>query len=207
MEASSDKCTITNAAQAKALLAAAAEQLGREISVTISRAVLNENNDATYSLHVQEEPDSFYVFTEEDYARELASRKSVSHFKTKKIRDAEAAARRARVTKAIIRVQFPDNYILQVTFQPSDTLVSLTELLKKVISRTDLPFSLYITPPKVHLCDLTKDFYELGLCPGGLVHFVYDIPEGNSWLLLQSDYLVNSLSFLGCLMLSSNNSG
>ncbi|KAH6556625.1 hypothetical protein KP509_1Z166400 [Ceratopteris richardii] len=180
-----------------ALLAAAAEQLGREISVTISRAVLNENNDATYSLHVQEE----------DYARELASRKSVSHFKTKKIRDAEAAARRARVTKAIIRVQFPDNYILQVTFQPSDTLVSLTELLKKVISRTDLPFSLYITPPKVHLCDLTKDFYELGLCPGGLVHFVYDIPEGNSWLLLQSDYLVNSLSFLGCLMLSSNNSG
>jgi tether containing UBX domain for GLUT4 len=86
--------------------------------------------------------------------------------KTKKIRDAEAAAKRASITKvrsswnmcvlaysspdrngisvfflqAVIRVLFPDNYFLEAKFQPSDSLSLLFDLLSKVVSRPDIPF-------------------------------------------------------------------
>lgn len=180
METSSPKFNINDAAQAKALLEAAANHLGREVNVTVCRAALREQDgEATTSIQSQEEePDDFYEFTQEDYARMLASKKPETHLKTKKIRDAEEAARRARLTKAIIRVQFPDNYILEAKFQPSDSLLSLIDLLKKVISRVDLPFYLYTTPPKQRLQDMMKDFYTLGLVPGGLVHFSFDLSKG-----------------------------
>lgn len=169
-----------DAAQAKVLLEAAAELLGREITVSICQAAIPDNNEAVMgSSQVQEEePDDFYEFTEQDYMRMLASKKPEVHLKTKKIRDAEAASRRARITKAIIRVQFPDAYIVETKFQPSDTLSALTNFLKNVISRTELPFYLYTTPPKQRLQDLNKDFYTAGLVPGALVHFSYDMPKG-----------------------------
>eukprot|EP00250_Pteridium_aquilinum_P031824 c44331_g1_i1 orf=182-934(+) len=180
MEASLEESRAKDAAQAKALLEAAAGHLGREITVSICRAAVSRNDGAHMgsAQRQEEESDDFYEFTQEDYARMVASKKSENYLKTKKIRDAEAASRRARHTKAIIRVLFPDNYILEAKFQPSDSLSSLIDLLKRVISRTDLPFYLYTTPPKQRLQDLKRDFYTAGLVPGAIVHFSYDIPKG-----------------------------
>ena len=44
--------------------------------------------------------------------------------------------------QAVIRVLFPDNYILEAKFQASDSLSELIDLLRKVISRPDIPFYL-----------------------------------------------------------------
>lgn len=190
-----EELTTKDAAQAKVLLEAVAEHLGREISVSICQAAILKNDGVvTGSAQIQEEEsDDFYEFTEQDYARMLASKKTEVHLKTKKIRDAEAASRRARITKTIIRVQFPDTYILEAKFQPSDTLLSLIDLLKKVISRSELPFYLYTTPPKQRLQDLNKDFYSAGLVPGALIHFSYDMPKGvteDEWsMILAAPYL------------------
>ncbi len=41
-----------------------------------------------------------------------------------------------------MRVRFPDGYILEADFHPSETVQSLMDFLKKVISRPDLPFYL-----------------------------------------------------------------
>ncbi|MCO5571658.1 hypothetical protein L7F22_025405 [Adiantum nelumboides] len=181
METSASECITDDAGQAKALLEAAAIHVGREVCVTFCRAALREKDgDAAVSAPNQEESDDFYEFTEEDYARLLASKKPETFLRTKKIRDAEEAARRARLTKAIIRVQFPDNYIVEAKFQPSDSLLTLIDFLKKIISRVDVPFYLYTTPPKQRLQDTKKDLYTLGLVPGGLVHFSYDFSKGFS---------------------------
>lgn len=179
MDGSPEESSIKDAAEAQALLRAMAENLGREVNVSISRAALKtEVNPSESAEKQEEESDDFYEFTEEDYARMMANKKPEIFLKTKKIRDIEAASRRARITKAIIRVQFPDNYILEAKFQPSDSLSALADFLKKVISRTDLPFYLYTAPPKQRLQDLGKDFYTAGLTPGALVYFSYDIPKG-----------------------------
>jgi len=44
--------------------------------------------------------------------------------------------------QAVIRVRFPDNYILEIKFKPSEKIQSLVDLLMKVVARPDFPFYL-----------------------------------------------------------------
>ncbi|MFS8032227.1 putative UBX domain, Ubiquitin-like domain superfamily [Helianthus anomalus] len=160
---------------AKEKLAAAKQNYGREVRVfetTTSSQTSNEPSN-------EEEPDEFYEFTAEDYYRILATKKEDKFLKTRKIREAEEAARRSRITKAVIRVRFPDNHTLEATFHPSETLQSLIDLLMKVLAQPDLPFHIYTTPPKKQIKDLSQDFYSAGFAPGAIVYFSYDQPKGD----------------------------
>ncbi|KAI9072520.1 hypothetical protein K1719_045529 [Acacia pycnantha] len=100
--------------------------------------------------------------------------------KTRKIREVEEAARRSRITKAVIRVRFPDNHTLEATFHPSETLQSLVDLLMKVIAHPEQPFYIYTTPPKKLIKDMSQDFYTAGFCPGAIVYFSHGTPQGSS---------------------------
>lgn len=163
----------------EAKLLSVADELGHEIRVFTNIATSGTSNETPASPN--DEPDDFYDFTPEDYYRiisdKLGARSQV--LKTRKIREAEAAARRAKVTKAVIRVRFPDNYILEAKFKPSEELKRLIDLLMKVIARPDLPFYLYTTPPKEQIKDFSKDFYSVGFAPGAIVYFSYDLPKGS----------------------------
>ncbi|KAK9053965.1 hypothetical protein SSX86_025040 [Deinandra increscens subsp. villosa] len=156
-------------------LAAAKRNYGREICLfeTTPATISQTSNDASGS----EEPDEL-EFSTEDYYRILATKKEDKYLKTKKIRDAETAASRSRITKAVIRVRFPDNHTLEATFHPSETLQSLFDLLTKVVARPDLPFYIYTTPPKKKINDSSQDFYSAGFAPGAIVYFSYDLPKG-----------------------------
>ncbi|KAK1441169.1 hypothetical protein QVD17_07009 [Tagetes erecta] len=157
-------------------LAAAKQNYGREICVfeTTSPATVSQTSN---SASDGEEPDEL-EFTTEDYYRILSTKKEDKYLKTKKIRDAETAARRSKITKAVIRLRFPDNHTLEATFHPSETLQSLVDLLVKVVARPDLPFYIYTTPPKKQIKDLSQDFYSAGFVPGAIVYFSYDLPKG-----------------------------
>ncbi|GKV41308.1 hypothetical protein SLEP1_g48856 [Rubroshorea leprosula] len=161
----------------KAKLAAMKEIFGREIRVFETIAPSQVSNGASTTA---DEPDDFYEFTAEDYHRLLATKKEDKYLKTRKIREAEEAARRSRMTKAVIRVRFPDNHTLEVTFHPSETINSLVDLLKKVLAQPDLPFYIYTTPPKKQIKDMSQDFYSAGFVPGAIVYFSYDLPKGNA---------------------------
>ncbi|XVE84102.1 hypothetical protein DITRI_Ditri16bG0142600 [Diplodiscus trichospermus] len=163
------------AASAKAKFAAAKEKFGREIRVFETAGLLPTQNEVSNT----EESDDFYEFTAEDYHRLMANKKEDKFLKTRKIREAEEAARRAKIAKAVIRVRFPDNHTLEVTFHPSETVQSLVDLVAKVIARPDLPFYLYTTPPKKQIKDLTQDFFSAGFIPGAIVYFLYDLPKGD----------------------------
>lgn len=60
--------------------------------------------------------------------------------------------------QAVIRVRFPDNHTLEVNFHPSETMQSLVDFLKRVLSQPDLPFYLC----KVHL-DFTPGIFSMQL--------------------------------------------
>ncbi|XP_017613219.1 plant UBX domain-containing protein 1-like [Gossypium arboreum] len=162
------------AASAKAKLAAAKEKFGREIHVFETEGPSPIQNEVPST----EESDDVYEFTAEDYHRVMATKKEDNYLKTRKIREAEEAARRSRVTKAVIRVRFPDNHTLEVTFHPSETIQCLYDLIMRVISRPDLPFYLYTTPPKKQIKDMTQDIFSTGFIPGAIVYFSYDLPKG-----------------------------
>ncbi|GFY87270.1 plant UBX domain-containing protein 1 [Actinidia rufa] len=131
------------------------------------------------SLRLAEEPDDFYEFTAEDYYRIHATRKLDKLLKTRKIREAEEAACRSSITKAVIRVRFPDNYTLEATFHPSEAIQNLVDLLKKVVAQPELPFYIYTTPPKKQVQDMSQDFFAAGFVPGAIVYFSYDLPRGD----------------------------
>ncbi|KAK8490170.1 hypothetical protein V6N13_003352 [Hibiscus sabdariffa] len=162
------------AASAKAKLAAAKEKFGRQIRVFETAGPLSTQNEVPNT----EESDDFYEFTAEDYHRVMAAKKEDKFLKTRKIREAEEAARRSRITKAVIRVRFPDNHTLEVTFHPAETIQCLVDLIMKVIARPDLPFYLYTTPPKRQIKDMTQNFFSAGFIPGAIVYFSYDLPKG-----------------------------
>ncbi|XP_044465069.1 plant UBX domain-containing protein 1-like isoform X2 [Mangifera indica] len=175
---------------AKAKLAAAKEKYGREIRVFETFGL-----SASPSAISNAETDDFYEFTAEDYSRLLATKKQENFLKTRKIREAEEAARRSKITKAAIRVRFPDGHTLEATFHQSETIQNLVDLLVKVVARPDLPFHLYTTPPKKLIKDLSQDFYAAGFIPGAIVYFSYGPPKDddaaavNSGPFLQEDVL------------------
>lgn len=158
----------------KAKLAAVCEKLGREVRVFMTSAA-----SPTPERVTNEEPDDFYEFTAADYFRISSTKKEDNILKTRKIREAEAASRRSRITKAIIRVRFPDNYTLEAKFHPSETFQNLIDLLMKVITRADLPFYIYTTPPKKQIKDMSQDFFSAGFIPGAIVYFSYAPTQGD----------------------------
>lgn len=160
---------------AKAKFAAIQEKLGREIRVFETSALSPSSNEVSNS----EETDDFYEFTAEDYYRILATKKQDKYLKTRKLREAEEAARRSKITKAVIRIRFPDNHTLEVTFHPSETIQSLIDLLAKVVARPELPFYIFTTPPKKQIKDMAQDFFSAGFVPGAIVYFSYDLPKGD----------------------------
>ncbi|KAF7112318.1 hypothetical protein RHSIM_RhsimUnG0241300 [Rhododendron simsii] len=173
---------------AKAKLEAAKQKFGREIRVFETSMASPMPNDVSSS----EDPDDFYDFTPEDYYRILGTRKEDKFLKTRKFREAEEAARRSRITKAVIRVRFPDNYTLEATFHPSEAIQSLVDLLKKVVAEPELPFYVYTTPPKKQVKDTSQDFYSAGFVPGAIVYLSHDLPRGNDTVsgpFLQEDVL------------------
>ncbi|CAK9326199.1 unnamed protein product [Citrullus colocynthis] len=161
----------------KAKLLGVKEKFGREIRVFETLPPSSSTEELPNS---GEEPDGFYEFTAEDYYRVLATRKDEKYLKTRKLREAEEAARRSKITKVSVRVRFPDNHTLEATFHPSETMQTLVDLLIKVVAQPDLPFYIYTTPPKKQIKDLTQDFYSAGFVPGAIVYFSYDLPEGEA---------------------------
>lgn len=170
---------------AKEKLTAAKQNYGREIRVFETTTSSQTSNEPTKD----EEPDEFFEFTAEDYYRILATKKEDKFLKTRKIREAEEAARRSRITKAVIRVRFPDNHTLEATFHPSETMQSLVDLLMKVVAQSDVPFCIYTTPPKKQIKDMSQDFYSAGFTPGAIVYFSYDQSKGDGHITAPGSFL------------------
>ncbi|KAL8124248.1 plant UBX domain-containing protein 1-like [Apium graveolens] len=166
-----------DAKSAKAKLHAAKHKLGRDFRVFQTSIVSQTQIDASKN---DDEEDDMYDFTPADYYRVLGPKKQDNVLKTRKIREAEEAARRSRITKAIIRVRFPDNHTLEVTFYPSETIQLLFDFLKQVLARPEFPFNLYTTPPKKLIKDMAQDFYSAGFAPGAIVYFSQDLPKDDN---------------------------
>ncbi|KAK3144436.1 hypothetical protein QOZ80_4AG0313000 [Eleusine coracana subsp. coracana] len=161
-------------------LKAVAQELGHEVRIFSSEkfaAIPNKLPGAD-----QEEDDEFYELQPADYFNLISNRMAEQSkmLKTRKMREAELAAQRAKRTKAVMRVRFPDGYILEADFLPSERIHSLVDLLMKVIARPDLPFYLYTVPPKKRILDTSQDFTTVGFVPGANVYFSYDLVEGSA---------------------------
>uniref|UniRef100_A0A8C8TKL1 ASPSCR1 tether for SLC2A4, UBX domain containing n=1 Tax=Peromyscus maniculatus bairdii TaxID=230844 RepID=A0A8C8TKL1_PERMB len=103
-----------------------------------------------------EVPDEFFEVTVDDVRRRLAQLKSErkrleeAPLVTKAFREAQMKEKLERYPKVALRVLFPDRYILQGFFRPSETVIA---------------------PPKMVLDDHTLTLFQANLFPAALVHF------------------------------------
>ncbi|KAG8065035.1 hypothetical protein GUJ93_ZPchr0004g38920 [Zizania palustris] len=131
-------------------LKALTDEFGREFRV-FSNTSFEPISSKLPASDQEEEDDAFYELQPADYFNLISNRigEQSNILKTRKMREAEIAAQRAKRTKAVMRVRFPDGYILEANFHPSETVHSLVDLLMKVIARPDLPFYLCFHQPLV----------------------------------------------------------
>jgi tether containing UBX domain for GLUT4 len=159
------------------MIGAVASALGREVKVYVSPAAIQGGEPTGTSRRPDDDlPDDYYDFTAADYVALQASKpKEEIHLKTKKIREREKAlaAKKTQRTKATIRVHFPDGFVVESTFKATETIADIMELVRKSITRQDLAFYLYTTPPKRPFKNLQQNMIDANLCPGANVYFSF----------------------------------
>ncbi|XP_070081867.1 tether containing UBX domain for GLUT4 isoform X7 [Equus przewalskii] len=142
-------------------------------------------------------PDEFFQVTVDDVRRRLAQLQSErkrleeAPLVTKAFREAQMKEKLERYPKVVLRVLFPDRYILQGFFRPSETVGDLRDFVRSHLGNPELPFHLFIAPPKTILDDHTMTLFQANLFPAALVHFGAEVPTG---LYLEPRLLEHTIS-------------
>ena len=122
-------------------------------------------------------PDDFYQLTREEVAADLKARQKAREdgqvLKTRAVRDMEAARRRRRYAKTVIRVRFPDQSVVQAFFSPRETTATLLEFVASLLVMP-LPFLLTTGVLKETLEPSQQTLAAAGLVPAALLNFKWD---------------------------------
>ncbi|NXV97549.1 ASPC1 protein, partial [Calonectris borealis] len=99
----------------------------------------------------EELPDEFFEVTVDDVRKRLAQLQSERQvpfllakapLMTKSLREAQLKEKLERYPKVVLRVYFPDRYVLQGFFCPSETVGILRDFVRSHLADADLPFYL-----------------------------------------------------------------
>lgn len=145
------------------------------------------------SASSQELPDDFFEVTVDDIRRRFAELRSErkrleeAPLMTKALREAQLEEKLERYPKVVLRVLFPDRYILQGFFRVSETVGAVRDFVSSHLEEPEIPFYLFITPPRAELKDDSLTLFQAQLFPAAVVHF--GSPEQKEHFLRQN--LVN----------------
>ncbi|NXN53087.1 ASPC1 protein, partial [Rynchops niger] len=127
----------------------------------------------------EELPDEFFEVTVDDVRKRLAQLQSERQvpfllatevapkrleeapLMTKSLREAQLKEKLERYPKVVLRVRFPDHYVLQGFFHPSETVGVLRDFVRSHLADADLPFYLFIAPPRIILNDESLTLFEV----------------------------------------------
>lgn len=140
-------------------------------------------------------PDDFFELSITDVKklfRDIKQRRidlESGNLMTSAMRELEANKKQLRALnqykKAVIRIKFPDRFVLQGVFKPSETVRDVEEFVREYVADKSLQFYLFTTPPKTIL-ENSMNLLEAECVPGALLHFGCDDKREN---YLRSDIL------------------
>ncbi|XP_075702341.1 tether containing UBX domain for GLUT4 isoform X2 [Rhinoderma darwinii] len=125
----------------------------------------------------QELPDDFFEVTMDDVRRRFAELRSErkrleeAPLMTKALREAQIKEKLERYPKVVLRVLFPDRHILQGFFRASETIGAVREFVSSHLEEPEIPFYLFITPPRTELNEDSLTLYQAQLFPAAVLHF------------------------------------
>ncbi|NWS73199.1 ASPC1 protein, partial [Crotophaga sulcirostris] len=127
----------------------------------------------------EELPDEFFEVTVDDVRKRLAQLQSERQvpfllvteaalkrleeapLMTKSLREAQLKEKLERYPKVVLRVHFPDRHVLQGFFCPTETVGVLRDFVRSHLADADLPFYLFIAPPRIILDDDSLTLFEV----------------------------------------------
>ncbi|NXT82208.1 ASPC1 protein, partial [Zapornia atra] len=116
----------------------------------------------------EELPEEFFEVTVDDVRRRLAQlqikqrkRLEEAPLMTKALREAQLKEKLERYPKVVLRVHFPDRHVLQGFFCPGETVGILREFVRSHLADADLPFYLFVAPPRIILKDESLTLFEV----------------------------------------------
>lgn len=144
------------------------------------RNALVFNQAAAQALPKGELPDSFFDLTVEDAKILLRDAKR----RREELEDAPLmteAQRQLEQNKkileqlnkyrcTIIRIQFPDQLVLQATFKPLETVQAIKDFVKNYLDDPTCDFTVYTAPPK-HILRPEARLIEENLVPSAIIHY------------------------------------
>ncbi|KFP82628.1 Tether containing UBX domain for GLUT4, partial [Acanthisitta chloris] len=134
----------------------------------------------------EELPDEFFEVTVDDVRKRLAQLQSERQvplllkrleeapLMTKSLRESQLKEKLERYPKVVLRVHFPDRHVLQGFFHPSETVGILRDFVRSHLADADLPFYLFVAPPRIILNDENLTLFEAKLFPTAVIHFGSD---------------------------------
>ncbi|NXH17929.1 UBXN6 protein, partial [Bucco capensis] len=122
-------------------------------------------------------PSDFYSLTAEELKREQQLRteavEKASMLRTRAMREKEEQRELHKYNYTVLRVRFPDGYILQGTFYAREAVSVLYSFVREALREDWLPFEL-LAPGGLKLTDEDLPFNECGLVPSALLTLVWD---------------------------------
>ncbi|XP_055585744.1 tether containing UBX domain for GLUT4 [Uranotaenia lowii] len=149
--------------------------------------LLGERDAMLFHLETSEKnifdlPDSFFEVTVSDVRKMYADLRNQlkeledAPLMTAELRKLEENKRvlnqLGRYKNTILRIQFPDRYVLQGIFRLHETVADVMAFVTGYLEDSTLQFYLYTTPPKTIL-DPTLTLVEAKCAPQALLHFGY----------------------------------
>ncbi|XP_064532412.1 tether containing UBX domain for GLUT4 [Pseudopipra pipra] len=125
----------------------------------------------------EELPDEFFEVTVDDVRKRLAQLQSErkrleeAPLMTKSLRESQLKEKLERYPKVVLRVHFPDRHVLQGFFHPSETVGILKDFVRSHLADAELPFYLFVAPPRIILNDESLTLFEAKLFPTAVIHF------------------------------------
>ncbi|XP_078509558.1 tether containing UBX domain for GLUT4 [Lissotriton helveticus] len=142
-------------------------------------------------------PDEFFEVTVDDVRKRMAQLKSERQrltempLMTNALREAQKMEKLERYPKVVLRVLFPDRFILQGFFHPEETIRALKDFVKSHLEDSSVPFYLFITPPRTLLNDESETFFQANLFPAAVVHFGSEVVRDHYLKQHQLDSIVS----------------
>ncbi|XP_075579625.1 UBX domain-containing protein 6 isoform X4 [Pelecanus crispus] len=122
-------------------------------------------------------PNDFYNLTAEEIKREQQLRteavEKASMLRTRAMREKEEQREMRKYNYTLVRVRFPDGYILQGTFYARESVSVLYNFVREALRDDWLPFEL-LGPGGLKLTDENLAFNECGLVPSALLTLAWD---------------------------------
>jgi len=142
--------------------------------------------------------EEFYNFTVEDLIKEQKLRNEAIEksgmLRTKAMREKDEQLESRRYNYSLIRIRFPNDFILQAVFKTSEKFDEIYKLVSECLETNAIPFDLIGHSLKKN-ATLSSTLGEIGLAPSAVLNFKWNIDGQVSGNVIKKS-LIESASYL-----------